>query len=213
MFTAKKTSVFLAPLLLLFPAAVFAQETLPALETQPLPGFLTEISPSETMRAALPETLSSETRSSETRPETLPETLQTQPSHTPETFMGLLKRQRLVTSGRPIELHEWMTIGKWRTEGDRIFLTEGTGKIFFRFKASQVSVVLKAEGELPLTAKVTLNGQPIESTQEGPDAKASVVNFKDQRSYDLVHLPDTREAVIEIEFTAPGVGVYSFSFL
>jgi hypothetical protein len=208
----KRFSLLIASFSLLLYASAFAQETFPALETQHLlPGFITEISPTETMRATLPETLP-ETRSSETQPETFPETAQTQPAHTPDTFTGLLKRQRLVTSGRPIELHEWMTIGKWRTEGDRIFLTEGTGKIFFRFKASQVKVILKAEGELPLTAKITLNGQPIEPTQEGPDAKTSTVNFKDQRTYDLIHLPDTREAVIEIEFTAPAAGVYEFLF-
>jgi thiol-disulfide isomerase/thioredoxin len=101
-------------------------------------------------QAAAPETkpAAPAAKSPETKPAPLPALSKNAPNvdfsqiKSPETYLGLIRRERLVTSGRPIEMNEWMYDGKWRTEGDRIVLAEGTGKIYFRFNATKVNLVL-----------------------------------------------------------------------
>lgn len=131
---------------------------------------------------------------------------------TPETYMGFLRRERLVTSGRPIEFNEWMADGIWRTEGERIFLTEGMGKIQFRFFATKVNVVMKSDGA-PVSAIVLLDGQPLPKEKAGKDVQGAGFLVTEPRLYELINLGEKgEEHVIEIQFLGPGVGVYAFTF-
>lgn len=130
----------------------------------------------------------------------------------PETYLGFVRRERLVTSGRPIELNEWMADGIWRTEGERIFLTEGMGKIQFRFFATKVNVVMKSDGT-PVSAIVFLDGQPLPKEKAGKDVQGAGFLITEPRLYELINLGDKgEEHTIEIQFLGPGVGVYAFTF-
>ena len=130
----------------------------------------------------------------------------------PETYLGFLRRERLVTSGRPIELNEWSTDGKWRTEGERIFLTEGVGKITFRFSATRVNIVLAPEGT-PVSAVVRLDGQPPPKEKAGKDVQGGGLLITGPRMYELINLgPKGEEHTVEIEFLNPGVAAYAFTF-
>jgi len=80
----------------------------------------------------------------------------------PETYLGFLRRERLVTSGRPLKLNEWNFEGEWRTEGERIVLKEGTGKIRFHFNATKVNLVLHP-GSIPVKAVIRMDGQILPS--------------------------------------------------
>ena len=155
----------------------------------------------------------------ETRPETRPET---QPESmpmvdfsqikSPETYLGFLRREHLVTSGRPIELNEWMTEGEWRTEGQRIFLKEGSGKIRFRFNATKVNLVIHP-GSTPSQAIIRLDGQVVAPEKSGRDVNQGTLNIVEPRLYELINLgPKGEEHIVEIEFLTPGVSAYAFTF-
>jgi thiol-disulfide isomerase/thioredoxin len=130
----------------------------------------------------------------------------------PETYLGLLRRERLVTSGRPIELNEWMYDGKWRTEGDRIVLSEGTGKIYFRFNATKVNLVMApTAGGVQVVIKI--DGQPLAPDKGGADVKNGTIMVTEPRMYELINLgTQGSEHVIEIEFLNPGAAAYAFTF-
>lgn|SRR3989338_1197438 len=158
------------------------------------------------------------TKATETTPPVLPGLTFLPPNvdfaqiRSPETYLGFSRRERLITSGRPIELNEWNYDGKWRTEGERIFLTEGTGKIAFHFSATKVNIVL-APGGTPVSAIVKLDGQPIPKEKAGKDVQGGGVLITEPRMYELIYLgPKGEEHTIEIEFLNPGVGAYAFTF-
>jgi thiol-disulfide isomerase/thioredoxin len=178
--------------------------------------------------AKQPETQTSETKPApETKPKTKTSAPETQPLpalskipagvdfsqiKSPETYLGLMRRERLVTSGRPIEMNEWMYDGKWRTEGDRIVLTEGTGKILFRFNAVKVNLVL-APTAGGVQAVVKIDGQTVTQDKAGADVKNGTVMITEPRMYELINLGGKgEEHVIEIEFLNPGAAAYAFTF-
>ncbi len=130
----------------------------------------------------------------------------------PETYLGFLRRERLVTSGRPIELNEWMFEGAWRTEGERLFLKEGTGRLRFRFFATKVNLVIHP-GTAPVQAVVRLDGQPVPPGKGGVDLLNGNLLITQPRMYELINLGVTgEEHTVEIEFLTPGVAVYAFTF-
>lgn len=196
-------------------------ETLPAetkpAETQAAPE--TKPAPAKKGRRAAAETQPKpETRPAEKPIPPLPELSKVTPNvdfsqiKSPETYLGLLRRERLVTSGRPIEINEWMYDGKWRTEGDRIVLAEGTGKIYFRFNAAKVNLVM-APTAGGVQAVVKIDGAPVPQPQAGADVKNGTVMITEPRMYELINLgAQGAEHVIEIEFLNPGAAAYAFTF-
>ena len=127
--------------------------------------------------------------------------------------MGFLRRERLVTSGRPIELNEWAYEGKWRTEGERVVLTEGRGKIRFRFSANKVNLVIHPGEIKPVKAIVRVDGQVVPQEKAGKDVKAGSLEIVEPRLYELINLgPKGEEHTVEIEFLTPGVAAYAFTF-
>lgn len=189
-------------------AATKKPETQPA-ETQPQP----ETKPAPESKKKLPPT-----PPPPPPPPKMPEISKIPPGvdfsqiKSPETYLGLLRRERLVTSGRPIELNEWMYDGKWRTEGDRIVIAEGTGKIYFRFNAVKVNLVM-APTAGGVQAVVKIDGQIVTPPQSGADVKNGTVMVNEPRMYELINLgTQGSEHVIEIEFLNPGIAVYAFTF-
>lgn len=130
----------------------------------------------------------------------------------PETYLGLLRRERLVTSGRPIGLNEWTFDGKWRTEGERIVLAEGTGKIAFRFNATKVYLVMQPTAG-GVQCVVKLDGQVVPTDKAGADVKNGAIMVTEPRMYELINLGARgSEHIVEIEFLNPGVAAYAFTF-
>jgi thiol-disulfide isomerase/thioredoxin len=175
-----------------------------AVETQP-----SETKPAKPAKPAAP---------AKTTPETMPALSKIAPGvdftqiKSPETYLGLIRRERLVTSGRPIELNEWMFDGKWRTEGERIVLTEGTGKILFRFNAVKVNLVITPTIG-GVQAVVKLDGRPVPAEKAGADVKNGTVMVTEPRLYELINLGGKgEEHIIEIEFLTPGAAAYAFTF-
>ena len=195
-------------------------ETAPA-ETQPAPETKPARRKGQRGQAA-PETKSATamapTKTPETKPLLLPALSKNVPNvdfsqiKSPETYLGLIRRERLVTSGRPIEMNEWMYDGKWRTEGNRIVLVEGTGKLYFRFNATKVNLVL-APTAAGVQAVVKLDGQSVPADKAGADVKNGTVMITEPRMYELINLgPQGSEHIIEIEFLNPGAAAYAFTF-
>lgn len=148
----------------------------------------------------------------ETRP-TLPPNVDFSQIKSPETYLGFLRRERLVTSGRPLGLNEWMFEGSWRTEGERIVLKEGTGKIRFRFSANKVNLVIHPGEIKPARAIVRLDGQVVSQEKAGKDVKAGNLEIVEPRLYELINLsPKGEEHTVEIEFLTPGAAAYAFTF-
>jgi len=195
--------------------------TMPTAETRPESQPETKPGPrgKKGKRAAAPETQPKpETRPAEKAPPPLPELSKMTPNvdfsqiKSPETYLGLLRRERLVTSGRPIEMNEWMFDGKWRTEGDRIVLAEGTGKILFRFNATKVNLVMTPTAG-GVQAVVKIDGVVVPQPQAGADVKNGTVMITEPRMYELINLgTQGSEHIIEIEFLNPGAAAYAFTF-
>lgn len=153
------------------------------------------------------------------KPETSPTT---QPTGTPaadlsqikspETYLGYIRRERLVTSGRPIELNEWNYEGDWRVEGHRMVLKTAPGKIRFRFHATKVNLVIHP-GALPASALVRLDGQPVSPEKSGKDIKSGKLDIFEPRLFELINLgPKGEEHIVEVEFLHEGVEIYAFTF-
>lgn len=130
----------------------------------------------------------------------------------PETYLGFSRRDRLITSGRPLQLNEWNLEGKWGVQSERITLKEGSGKIRFRFKARKVNLVMHP-GAAPGKALIRLDGQPVSPQKAGRDVKDSFVNIAEPRLYEIVNSgPKAEEHTVEIEILTPGVAAYAFTF-
>jgi thiol-disulfide isomerase/thioredoxin len=130
----------------------------------------------------------------------------------PETYLGYLRQERRVTSGRSLDLNEWATEGKWRTEGERIVLTEGSGTIRFRFNANKVNLVMHP-GAVPSQAIIRLDGQTVSKDKAGKDVVNGNLLINEPRMYELINLGSKgEEHTVEIEFLTPGVAAYAFTF-
>ena len=145
--------------------------------------------------------------------------------HSPETYTGFVRRERLITSGRPLELNEWNYEGSWELDRESLFLKSGTGKIRFHFYANKVNLVIHpspkrpdkkepstTNPDKPMSALIRLDGQVVSPAQSGKDVTGGQLLITEPRLYELIRLPQGEEHTIEIEFLNPGISVYAFTF-
>jgi hypothetical protein len=145
----------------------------------------------------------------------------------PETYLGYGLAPGLASSGgaelneprtyaAPDRLapNEWALSGEWTLERRASVLNRAGGRIAYRFQARDVHLVLGArEPEAPVPFRVLIDGQPPGDAQ-GLDVDAEGQGTVVQpRLYQLVR---QRESIaprtFEIEFLAPGVEAYVFTF-
>ena len=113
-----------------------------------------------------------------------------------------------------LRLNQWAPIRNWKIAQHAAVLNEPNGRIAFRFRARDVHLVMgPAVRGRSVPMRVTLDGQaPVAS--HGQDVDESGGGTVDQqRLYQLIRQQGPIiERVFEIEFLAPGVEAYCFTF-
>lgn len=114
-----------------------------------------------------------------------------------------------------LKLNQWALLGDWRTGARASVLQRAGGGIAYRFHARDVNLVLgpaKSDGP-PIPFHVTLDGRP-----PGPAAGLDVDSdgrgeVAQQRLYQLIRRPgETADLTFRIDFDAPGIEAYVFTF-
>lgn len=141
-----------------------------------------------------------------------------------ETYLGWLKGRNFASPtgfarDKPVDyalppslaLNGWGLAGAWTVEAERARLEAAGGRIAFRFKARDLHLVMGAPAGVRF--RVTLDGAA-PGADHGLDTDAEGRGIvRDQRLYQLVrHQAGARERTFTIEFEAPGVEAYSFTF-
>ena len=133
--------------------------------------------------------------------------------NSPETYLGYERTGNLASPDR-LELNQWALSGDWTTERERVSLNAAGGRIFFRFQARDVHIVLRRTGQgEPVPFHVLLDGE-VPGAAHGVDADANGNGLLDEdRLYQLVREPgNVKERTFEITFHAGGVEAYVFTF-
>jgi len=145
----------------------------------------------------------------------------------PETYIGYERAQDFASPGglnhdkpqqyqAPGELNrnQWALDGRWRDAGQIATLLSPTGKIVYRFHARDLHLVLgPARTGSPVHFRVTIDGK-VPGADHGMDIDADGYGtVTEDRLYQLIRQHGKiQDRIFEIEFLAPGVQAYSFTF-
>ncbi len=141
---------------------------------------------------------------------------------TPETYLGSSRRAgfqgtypgdgtHTFTLPSQLELNSWGLQGTWEVTGQYITTAQAGDKLEFSFQARDVYLVMSAAS--PVTAHVTIGGLAAPPAEGTDDVTASgEITVSTARLYHLVHLPASAQATVTIEFDAPGVQAFAFTF-
>ena len=133
--------------------------------------------------------------------------------NSPETYLGYERTDNFASPDR-LDLNQWALSGDWTTERERVSLNAAGGRIFFRFQARDVHLVLRRTGQgEPVPFGVLLDGEG-PGAAHGVDVDADGNGHLDEdRLYQLVRQPGhVEERTFEITFHAGGVEAYVFTF-
>lgn len=154
----------------------------------------------------------------------LPEKEETGQGISPETYLGsqrseyqygkaLMCESGACTYSDSIDIpdNRFSLSGKWKQVFENIELVSDTGSLFYHFNAGKVHLV--ADSNIPISAKVFIDGQPISNNISGSDVKSGEVTFSDSRLYNLVDTKGKTEShMLELRFSNPGFKGYAFTF-
>ena len=145
----------------------------------------------------------------------------------PETYIGYERAENFASPGGVVRdasegysapsrlaLNQWALTGPWRVQGERAVAMESGAGIVFRFRARDLHLVLgAADPRRPVRFRVTLDGQA-PGADHGADVGADGTgSVGEQRLYQLLRQSHPgAEHTFAIEFLAPGVQAYSFTF-
>jgi thiol-disulfide isomerase/thioredoxin len=146
----------------------------------------------------------------------------------PETYTGYRQASGFAQEGsarfdasqqyaapKRLPLNSWALDGSWTVAGHAALLDEPGGRVAFQFHARDINLVMgpASRGADPIPFRVFLDGTPV-GDAHGTDIDADGNGVLDRQStYQLVRQPgpiDDRR--FEIEFSAPGVEAYCFTF-
>jgi hypothetical protein len=145
----------------------------------------------------------------------------------PETYIGYIRAKSFASPGgfneddaqlyrapTRLGLNEWALIGRWKDESQIATLLSPTGSIVYRFDARDLHLVLGSASEgKPVRFRVTLDGKP-PGEDHGADTDANGLGIvTESRLYQLIRQKGgARDRVFRIEFLAPGVQAFAFTF-
>jgi hypothetical protein len=114
----------------------------------------------------------------------------------------------------PLGINRWSLSGTWTIGGEFATLEAAGGRIAYRFHARDLHLVVGAAptGQ-PIRFRVTLDGLP-PGADHGADVDAEGWgSVEDGRLYQLIRQSSpVKDRLFEIEFLAPGVRAYAFTF-
>ena len=130
------------------------------------------------------------------------------PSH------ATIGRSRTYAVPRSLKLNHWALDGDWTVSAGAIALDKAGGRIAYRFHARDVHLVMgPSSRQVPVRFRVLLDGRP-PGRAHGFDVDEQGYGYAtEQRLYQLIRQPDEIvDRLFEIEFLAPGVEAYAFTF-
>lgn len=128
---------------------------------------------------------------------------------TPETYLGLARRDNIVADGVKLARDQWSINDNWSQSDDRErIVTKDGATLKMNFYASTANLVLGGKGK----AKIMVDGKPLmEGT--GEDVKDGVLTVDGERLYRLTNFgSDYKEHLIEITFENAGMDAYAWTF-
>ena len=144
----------------------------------------------------------------------------------PETYVGYGRAEHFVSPGGAVQdrrheyaagsprLNEWGLSGVWTIRNEDARLDEKDGRIVYRFHARDLHLVLgPATIGVPVRFRITMDGAP-PGNNHGTDVDAEGNGVVDeQRLYQLIRQTGSvGDHTFEIQFLAPGVHAYAFTF-
>ena len=145
----------------------------------------------------------------------------------PETYLGYERAQnfaspegqaadkeRRYTPPAKPALNQWGLAGNWLSQPDQVTLSQGAGRIVYRFHARDLHLVLgPGKDGKPVRFRVTIDGAAPgqnHGTDVATDGSGTVTS---QRLYQLVRQSGgIADHTFSIEFLDPGVQAYAFTF-
>ena len=145
----------------------------------------------------------------------------------PENYVGYARTENFASAGgaaldKPrmydvparLRLNEWALTGDWTVKQETAVLNKPNGRVAYRFHARDLHLVMGpvAPGT-PVRFRVLIDGQP-PGPAHGVDVdEQGNGTVSEQRLYQLIRQPKPIvDRQFEIEFLAPGVEVFAFTF-
>ena len=145
----------------------------------------------------------------------------------PETYIGYRRSENFASPDRVrrdeprtyrspsrLALNQWSLAGDWTIGRTATVLNKALGQILYRFHARDVHLVMgPSRPEIAVPFRVTIDGQP-PGTAHGLDVDAGGSGtVREQRLYQLVRQPKPIvDRTLAIDFLAPGIEAFSFTF-
>jgi len=145
----------------------------------------------------------------------------------PENYLGFERTENFVSPGGPmrdkprtydapgrLRLNEWALSGDWTVRKDAAALNKAGGRIVYRFHARDLHLVMgPAASGLLVKFRVLIDGQPPGAAHGVDVDEQGYGTVTEQRMYTLIRQPGTiADRQFEIEFLAPGVEAFAFTF-
>jgi thiol-disulfide isomerase/thioredoxin len=143
----------------------------------------------------------------------------------PENYLGYERTQnfastatpdrpRVYTAPRRLALNEWALAGEWTIGKQTVSLSRANGRIAYRFHARDLHLVMSPPRQANgVRFHVSLDGQPpgaARGLDVDDDGNGALV---EPRLYQLIRQPmPVADRTLEIEFMAPGVEAFAFTF-
>jgi cytochrome c biogenesis protein CcdA/thiol-disulfide isomerase/thioredoxin len=145
----------------------------------------------------------------------------------PETYIGYIRAKSFASPGgfnedapqlyrapARLELNDWALQGRWQDESQIATLLSAQGGLVYRFHARDLHLVLgPTSAGKPVRFRVTLDGKPPGADHGEDCGEDGVGTVTDSRLYQLIRQKSgVRERLFRIEFLAPGVQAFAFTF-
>jgi hypothetical protein len=130
----------------------------------------------------------------------------------PETYLGMGAPRYLMAEA--LRLNDWALSGAWSVAHQAAMLTEGEGRIAYRFHARDLHLVMgPAERGTSVPFRVLVDGEAPDGDHGVDVDENGSGEVTQQRLYQLIRQRGrVTERTFEITFLAPGVEAYAFTF-
>jgi hypothetical protein len=130
----------------------------------------------------------------------------------PETYLGVGAPRNLAVE--ELRLNDWALSGDWNVAHQAAMLTGAEGRIAYRFHARDVHLVMgPAERGASVPFRVLVDRAAPDGAHGVDVDEEGSGEVTQQRLYQLIRQRGpVRERTFEIEFLAPGVEAYAFTF-